>query len=275
MKTSILPLLRCPRCLGGPLASEQGDALPRYGPLTCASCRSVFPVAEGIVDLLPAEAKGRSWANRFLESPAAARAYERQLRPRLARFPLDPQGEYLLLRSLLTEGLGRPLLDLSCGTGHHARTLAREGVGPVVGVDRSAAMLREARHQVDEEGGELTLVRADAHRLPFVDGSFGAVLNAASFHLYDAPLQVLEEVARLLVPGGVFVCSTLRSPRVRALGRVERRLGIRRRSETELRHLFALAGLEAFERVVFPEWFVIRARKDAGMSGGGDKLEGP
>lgn len=273
METTFISLLRCPRCRGGPLHTEKGDELPRYGPLTCGSCRAVYPVSDGIVDLLPQEGRRSSLANRLLQAPAVVRAYERRLRPWLGRFPLDPQGEYLLLRSLLAEGVGGPLLDLSCGTGHHARALAKEGIGQVFGVDRSLPMLREARHHLDEEGAEVALVRADAGHLPFVDEAFGAVLNAASFHLYDRPLQVLEEVVRVLRPGGVFVCSTLRSQRVRALGRLERRVGILRRNEDELRHLFALAGLEGFERVVFPEWFVIRAKKGGGMSGVGDKLD--
>jgi ubiquinone/menaquinone biosynthesis C-methylase UbiE len=152
------------------------------------------------------------------------------------------------------------VLDLSCGTAHLARSLAqRPGIGPVIGIDLSLPMLEEAHHHLSERGTAVDLIRADASQLPLADASMGAVLNAASFHLYDQPELVLQEVRRVLTPGGHFVCSTVLPGFPHTLDKVERRAGIRRRDEKELRRLFADTGLHSFERVVLQPWIVIRA----------------
>jgi SAM-dependent methyltransferase len=44
-------------------------------------------------------------------------------------------------------------------------------------------------------------------RLPFADGRFDAVLNCVSVDYLVHPVEVYEEVARVLRPGGVSVCT--------------------------------------------------------------------
>ena len=46
-----------------------------------------------------------------------------------------------------------------------------------------------------------------APRLPFADGSFDAVVNCVSIDYLVRPVEVLAEVARVLRPGGVSVCT--------------------------------------------------------------------
>lgn len=108
----------------------------------------------------------------------------------------DPLGIERLLRDLLQEGSG-PCLEIGCGTGVHARVVRELGWSPF-GVDLSEGMLRHAR-------GRLPVVRADAARLPFVDGRLPAVI-AVMVHT-DMPRypDVLREAARVLRPGGLFV----------------------------------------------------------------------
>ena len=73
---------------------------------------------------------------------------------------------------------GGDLLDVPCGFGRHAVPLARAGYR-VVGVDRSQALIDEARRR---GGGERwpKLVRADYRDLPHADESFDAALNLFS-----------------------------------------------------------------------------------------------
>src|SRR6476619_4377851 len=73
---------------------------------------------------------------------------------------------------------GGELLDVPCGFGRHAVPLARAGYR-VVGVDRSQALIEEARRR---GGGERwpKLVRADYRDLPQADGSFHTALNLFS-----------------------------------------------------------------------------------------------
>jgi ubiquinone/menaquinone biosynthesis C-methylase UbiE len=95
------------------------------------------------------------------------------------------------------------MLDVGCGTGQASRraaTIARS----VVGVDLSTEMLREATLLA---GGrdEVTFMRADAEALPFADESFTAVLCSNSLHHYPDPARGLDEMARVLEPGGKLV----------------------------------------------------------------------
>ncbi len=87
----------------------------------------------------------------------------------------------------------RRVLELGCGTGRLLRTLpGRE----VIGVDISARSLSFAR----EKG--CAVVAADAHRLPFPEGAFDAVVaaNGVFTHLDYEP--AFTEISRVLAPGG-------------------------------------------------------------------------
>ena len=50
-------------------------------------------------------------------------------------------------------------------------------------------------------------VQGDAHRLPFPDGTFTMVLSVDTLEHFSAPWTVLDEVRRVLVPGGRLVVS--------------------------------------------------------------------
>ena len=96
-------------------------------------------------------------------------------------------------------GAPRPesVLDLACGAGRHTEVLRERGFR-AVGVDLSLILL--ARRP------ELPRVRGDMRRLPFAGETFGWVLNFfTSFGYFESErenFQVLEEAARVLVPGG-------------------------------------------------------------------------
>src|SRR5436190_6974802 len=105
---------------------------------------------------------------------------------------------------------GGELLDGPCGFGRHAVPLARAGYR-VTGVDRSAALLDEARRRA---GGERwpKLVQADYRELPFADASFDAALNLFSSLGYlgiEEDTRVLAEIGRVLRPGGRLVIETM------------------------------------------------------------------
>lgn len=83
------------------------------------------------------------------------------------------------------------LLEVGCGTGHFTRWFEQQGFSSM-GVDRSAAMLAEAR-RLDGAG----LVRADALALPFADRSFDLVALIATVEFLAEPVPSLQECVRV------------------------------------------------------------------------------
>ena len=96
------------------------------------------------------------------------------------------------------------LLDLCCGPGRHSVRLARRG-HRVTGVDLSAYNLEKAAEQASEFGVDVTWHEADMRETGLAEASQDATINMFSAFGYfdDAENQrVLEEVARVLRPGG-------------------------------------------------------------------------
>ncbi|MFQ5695134.1 MAG: bifunctional demethylmenaquinone methyltransferase/2-methoxy-6-polyprenyl-1,4-benzoquinol methylase UbiE [Terriglobia bacterium] len=93
-------------------------------------------------------------------------------------------------------------LDLCCGTADLALELARVSRGWVAGSDFAHAMLTRARAKVQAQAQVISLVEADALRLPFADGSFAVVSAAFGFRNLANYRRGLEEILRVLEPGG-------------------------------------------------------------------------
>lgn len=108
-------------------------------------------------------------------------------------------------------GPGRPhaVLDLACGAGRHTEALRRRGLR-ALGVDLSLTLLATRP--------DLPRVRGDMRRLPFTAASFDWVLNFfTSFGYFESErenFRVLEEIVRLLTPGGRFLIDFLNRDRV-------------------------------------------------------------
>jgi len=97
---------------------------------------------------------------------------------------------------------GRRTLELGCGEGRVARDLAARG-HRVVGVDSSPTLLRHAR----DADPASTYILGDARALPLADGSFDVAVAYNSLMDVDGMPEAVEEVARVLAPGGRFCIS--------------------------------------------------------------------
>jgi SAM-dependent methyltransferase len=103
---------------------------------------------------------------------------------------------------------GKRVLDVGCGPGHYLVELARHGAAAVVGADVDAARLAFARAELRRRGvGGVTLVCADGTRLPFASGSFDVVLCLLTLPYVEDDARAIQEIARLLKPGGILVLS--------------------------------------------------------------------
>lgn len=98
---------------------------------------------------------------------------------------------------------GPRLLDLGCGTGDDVRILAREGFWPV-GLDFAANAVFFARDMYRR--GHFAQADMTGKHLPFRDGSFDGVIARCSLHYFTTAQtrRIVDEVARVLVPGGSF-----------------------------------------------------------------------
>jgi ubiquinone/menaquinone biosynthesis C-methylase UbiE len=113
---------------------------------------------------------------------------------------------------------GRPILDMPVGTAYFAAEVARSYDGIVVGADIAEGMVRQARSIATNAGARLGVVQADAHHLPFRDGSFGAILCSNGLQVIPGLQPSVAELARVLAPGGTLLVSvvTLAAPLPRA-----------------------------------------------------------
>jgi arsenite methyltransferase len=105
---------------------------------------------------------------------------------------------------------GQRVLDLGCGSGWATRLLAREvrqdasgeaHDAHVVGLDVSDEMIRLAR-QASRELSNLRFFVGSATQIPAQDDFFDRVLSVESFYYYPDQGLALDEVFRVLAPGG-------------------------------------------------------------------------
>lgn len=158
--------------------------------------------------------------------------------------------EHRLVLDRIRPAQGRRILDVGCGDGVLATTLAAAGA-QVTGLDASADMLATARRRADASGVALELVEGEAEHLSFADGSFDVVLSVATLCFSADPDRPVREMARVLRPGGRLVLGELgRWNTWAAMRRVQGWLGssvwraARFRTRRELRALVHHAGLE-------------------------------
>ena len=99
------------------------------------------------------------------------------------------------------------VLDVGCGTGHAALTLApRLPEGWACGMDISAAMVAAALQKVPTAlRNRVGFVQASSAALPYASERFDHVMCTNSFHHYPDPLHALAEMKRVLRPGGQLV----------------------------------------------------------------------
>ena len=140
-----------------------------------------------------------------------ARDYDRM--NRLMTLGLDR-----LWRKRAVRGLKGSVLDVACGTGDMALLLAEQGA-TVTGVDLSSEMLALAKAKATRRmsdgagfGPRIVLRQADAEQLPFADASFDTVTCAFGVRNFVHLEQGLNEMLRVLKPGGRMVILELATP---------------------------------------------------------------
>ena len=101
-----------------------------------------------------------------------------------------------------------------------------------MGIDISPKMLEKAQGKLDAGNHNHHLVRADAQMLGFTDNSFDSVVTSCTFCSVPEPVTGLEELRRVLKPGGkLLMFEHVRSnifwmgPMMDLMSRVSRKFG--------------------------------------------------
>jgi SAM-dependent methyltransferase len=117
----------------------------------------------------------------------------------LSRFLSDSYPIYFFSRrasDFALPGQTPRILDVGCGSGHQLSYLRRRGGWETHGVDFNAQAVENAR----AGGADVHLATGD--QLPFPDGYFDAVMSWHSLEHHYSPKATINEVMRVLRPGG-------------------------------------------------------------------------
>lgn len=150
----------------------------------------------------------RTPSHEGLDDPDVAQAFTR-----IASMPQMRLLRWYVARRALALAQQGHAVDLGCGPGHLAVELAQEALNlHVTGVDLSEEMLAQAGAFAEHSGvgDRVSFKYGDAQEIPFPNDSLNLVLSTLSLHHWSVPTAVLDEIARVLRPGGSFVIFDLR-----------------------------------------------------------------
>jgi ubiquinone/menaquinone biosynthesis C-methylase UbiE len=105
------------------------------------------------------------------------------------------------------------ILDVGCGFGGTAILLAEAFPdSEVFGIDLSEPLLQLANLTAQRAnlGERVRFEKGDVHQIPYEDDSFEVELNINMVHLVEDPIKMLNEIERVLVPGGLLFVADIR-----------------------------------------------------------------
>lgn len=97
---------------------------------------------------------------------------------------------------------GGRVLELAPGPGFCAIEIARTGNYDVTGLDISESFVRIARDNAKSAGVAVDFRHGNASEMPFPDASFDFIVCSAAFKNFSDPVGALDEIHRVLRPGG-------------------------------------------------------------------------
>lgn len=108
----------------------------------------------------------------------------------------------------------KTVLDIATGTGDLAIMMAKATDAKITGFDLSAGMLEVGRQKIKEQNLEnrIEMIQGDAEKMPFEDNSFDCITVAFGVRNFENLKKGLDEIYRVLKPGGKFVILEFSQP---------------------------------------------------------------
>lgn len=131
--------------------------------------------------------------------------YEKYSKMERSQKGLAGAGEWRTLERLMPDFAEKRLLDLGCGYGWHCMYAAEKGAKKVTGIDLSEKMLETARQKTKSDRVEY--LRMAMEDVDFPADSFDIVFSSLAFHYVRDYKALVEQIYRMLAPGGVFLFS--------------------------------------------------------------------
>lgn len=145
--------------------------------------------------------RGRELREQIDFSARRAERYDRSVWSLGRRDNRNHAQKLRVLADALRTETGR-VLEVGAGTGLHADRLLESRAVWYAGVDASAEMLDLARDRLARFGDRATLSIGDAQGLPFAEEAFDGAFCTDTLHHLSDPARGLEEMARVVRPGG-------------------------------------------------------------------------
>jgi ubiquinone/menaquinone biosynthesis C-methylase UbiE len=97
---------------------------------------------------------------------------------------------------------GRAVLEVAPGPGYFCIELAKLGPYSIVGLDISHTFVEIARKKAAAAGVHVDFRQDNASDMPFANDTFDFLLCRAAFKNFGKPVRALQEMCRVLKPGG-------------------------------------------------------------------------
>jgi ubiquinone/menaquinone biosynthesis C-methylase UbiE len=97
---------------------------------------------------------------------------------------------------------GARVLEIAPGPGYLAVALAKLGPFKVTGLDISQSFVQMASKYANREGVTARFIHGSASDIPLEDGLFNLIVCRAAFKNFSEPLKAINEMHRVLKPGG-------------------------------------------------------------------------
>ena len=120
-----------------------------------------------------------------------------------------------MMRELKGHALNQ-VLDIATGTADVALATSKLKPNSIIGVDISEGMLAVGRIKVEKKGlsSLIKLQKADSENLPFSENQFDAITVAFGVRNFEHLSKGLDEMCRVLKPGGKLVILEFSRPRI-------------------------------------------------------------